>query len=232
MPESRDSPGALELPRLGPKLSDEVLTRRSALPAKPDPAELHGERVVVRPYSDTDAPELFVISDGSPVTRLGRSVAEYDPDELVWRFMFAGPFTDVSALAALHHAVGDKPDARTFVVAEATSGELLGSVTLMANDPNNLKVEIGNVWFTPAVQRSGVPAEVTHLLADHVFELGYQRFEWKCHSDNLRSRAFALRFGFRFEGIQDAHYVIKDRRRDTAWFRILADEWPAVRECS
>ena len=39
----------------------------------------------------------------------------------------------------------------------------------------------------------------------------------------------ALRIGFRFEGIQDAHYIVKGRRRDTAWFRLLADEWPEVR---
>ena len=34
--------------------------------------------------------------------------------------------------------------------------------------------------------------------------------------------------GFRFEGIQDAHFIIKGRHRDTAWFRILDHEWPAV----
>ena len=34
--------------------------------------------------------------------------------------------------------------------------------------------------------------------------------------------------GFRFEGIQEQHRITKGRNRDTAWFRILAEEWPAV----
>jgi RimJ/RimL family protein N-acetyltransferase len=36
--------------------------------------------------------------------------------------------------------------------------------------------------------------------------------------------------GFRFEGIQESHIIAKGRSRDTAWFRILETEWPAVRE--
>jgi RimJ/RimL family protein N-acetyltransferase len=34
--------------------------------------------------------------------------------------------------------------------------------------------------------------------------------------------------GFQFEGVQEAHFIVKGRSRDTAWFRILQDEWPAV----
>ena len=32
--------------------------------------------------------------------------------------------------------------------------------------------------------------------------------------------------GFRFEGVFEQHYVIKGRERDTAWFRMLREEWP------
>ena len=67
------------------------------------------------------------------------------------------------------------------------------------------------------------------LLLAHVFGLGYRRAEWKCDARNVRSRRAAARLGFRFEGIQDAHYIVKGRNRDTAWFRMLDAEWPAVR---
>jgi RimJ/RimL family protein N-acetyltransferase len=53
--------------------------------------------------------------------------------------------------------------------------------------------------------------------------------EWKCDSLNERSRRSALRMGFQFEGIQEFHYIIKGRNRDTAWFRILDHEWPGVK---
>jgi RimJ/RimL family protein N-acetyltransferase len=53
--------------------------------------------------------------------------------------------------------------------------------------------------------------------------------ESKCDSLNARSRQAALRLGFTFEGIQEAHFIVKGRNRDTAWFRLLDHEWPAAR---
>ena len=38
------------------------------------------------------------------------------------------------------------------------------------------------------------------------------------------------RLGFRFEGIFYNHLVFKGRNRDTAWFSILDEEWPRLRE--
>jgi RimJ/RimL family protein N-acetyltransferase len=49
--------------------------------------------------------------------------------------------------------------------------------------------------------------------------------EWKCDALNERSRRAAERLGFSFEGIQDAHYIVKGPNRDTAWFRMLDSEW-------
>jgi len=63
----------------------------------------------------------------------------------------------------------------------------------------------------------------------HAFELGYRRVEWKCNDRNYRSRRAALRMGFQFEGIQESHMIVKGRSRDTAWFRMLAHEWPSAK---
>ena len=54
--------------------------------------------------------------------------------------------------------------------------------------------------------------------------------KWKCDSRNEPSRRAALAYGFSFEGIQQAHYIIKRDNRDTAWFSMLDDEWPAIRD--
>lgn len=212
------------LDRLGPPIPADVLEARKRLPAKPDPVVLVGERVRVRPATLDDAVELFTISNGEPVTRLGRSIDAYDADELVWRFMPVGPFRSPEAYAEHLGSILDRPDWQTFVVEDAATGEALGSASLIANSPPDLKVEIGALWCTPAVQGLGVIQEACLLLIEHLLTLGYQRIEWKCHAGNARSRAAAVRLGFRFEGIQDHHMVMKGRRRDTAWFRILADE--------
>lgn len=217
------------IPSLGPKLPADVLRRRDELPDKPDPVVLTGERIVVRRYEPGDSVQLHAISDGRPVERLGRRMDHYDAEELVWRFMPVGPFADARELAAFHRKLADQPDSRVFTVAERATGRMVGSLSYIASRPMDLKVEIAAVWYTPAVQGAGVNVEATTLLIDHAFALGYERVEWKCHADNARSRAAALRLGFRYEGIQDRHMIVKDRFRDTAWFRLLRDEWPHTR---
>ncbi len=46
---------------------------------------------------------------------------------------------------------------------------------------------------------------------------------------NAASRRAAERFGFTFEGVFRKHQVVKGRNRDTAWYAITDDEWPAIR---
>jgi len=103
----------------------------------------------------------------------------------------------------------------------------VGIVNLMNNFPEHLKVEIGGIFYSPLlVQRTGVNLEATTLLLEYVFEkLRYRRVEWKCNNLNERSKKAALKMGFKFEGIQEAHFIIKNCNRDSAWFRILASEW-------
>ena len=46
----------------------------------------------------------------------------------------------------------------------------------------------------------------------------------------MPSRRAAQRLGFSFEGIFRQHLVVKGRNRDTAWFAVIDQEWPALRE--
>ena len=41
--------------------------------------------------------------------------------------------------------------------------------------------------------------------------------------------AAAQRLGFRYEGLFRNHVTMKGRNRDTAWFSITREEWPAIR---
>ena len=88
-------------------------------------------------------------------------------------------------------------------------------------------VEVGNVLFSPSLQRTAAATEAMYLMASHVFDhLGYRRYEWKCNALNLASRRAAERLGFTFEGIFRQHMVVKGQSRDTAWFAMLDHEWP------
>ena len=105
-----------------------------------------------------------------------------------------------------------------------------GVASYLRITPEHGVIEIGNIWFGTPLQRTPAATEAIFLLFRHAFdELGYRRVEWKCNALNKRSRQAAQRFGFRFEGLFRQHMVVKDRSRDTAWYAITDEEWPAVR---
>jgi len=91
--------------------------------------------------------------------------------------------------------------------------------------------EVGNILYSPSMQRTTGATEAQYLFARHVFDdLGYRRYEWKCNALNAPSRRAAERFGFTFEGVFRQHMIVKGRNRDTAWYSMLDSEWPAQRD--
>ena len=211
------------------ELPPEILARRDRLPLKPAPVVLTGKLVELRPLDlDADGDALHAVSSGAPFSLAGRSVAAYDPDERIWRWMSGGPFADAAALRGWLAALAAEPDSLALTVRVA--GTPVGVACYLANQPRHLKIELGSIWYGAIAQGTGVSAETAHLLAGHAFALGYRRVEWKCDARNQRSRRAAVAYGFAFEGVQDAHYIIKGKNRDTAWYRMLDTEWPTFRD--
>jgi RimJ/RimL family protein N-acetyltransferase len=214
---------------IGPALHTEVLAQINTLPAKPAPVTLEGRTVRLAPLvPERDAAALHAVTNGEPIQLDERAVAAYDADALVWRYLAIGPYADPSELAAALALWCALPDVLCFCVIHRASGRPVGSASLMSNVPGHLKIELGNIWYSPVVQRTAANTEATYLMLTHAFDLGYRRVEWKCNALNARSRRAALRMGFQFEGIQESHMIVKGRSRDTAWFRILEHEWPAI----
>ena len=114
-------------------------------------------------------------------------------------------------------------------MAVVRGNEPCGSAALMRIDPGNGVIEIGHVHFALSLRRTPAATEALFLLMRRAFdELGYRRLEWKCDSYNVPSRHAALRLGFVFEGIFRHAIVTKGRSRDTAWYAILASDWPGI----
>jgi RimJ/RimL family protein N-acetyltransferase len=219
-----------ELPTPAPRLPAEVLARRDALPRKPAPVTLTGRLALVEPLDlESDLDALYAVSNGEPFALGNHTVDDYDPEARIWRYMSGGPFATALALRAWLEQQTLADDGRPFVVRDAPTGTPVGVANLIANQPQHLKIELGSIWYGPIAQGTGISREVTHLLLEHVFALGYRRAEWKCDARNEASRRAALRYGFRFEGVQESHYIIKGRNRDTAWFRMLDQEWTSAR---
>jgi RimJ/RimL family protein N-acetyltransferase len=122
-----------------------------------------------------------------------------------------------------------------WAVLDRASGEYAGSTSyLLANNipPPNQRVEIGSTWYARRFWASAVNPSCKRMLFAHGFEeCGLNRIELKLDATNIRSFRAIARLGARFEGIHRAHMVMPDGRiRDTAWFSVLKEEWPSVRD--
>lgn len=115
------------------------------------------------------------------------------------------------------------------VIIDKAAGEVVGMAHYMRPDPANGVVEIGGIAHGGGMSRSPLSTEAQYLLAKHAFEdLGYRRYEWKCHNGNEASKRTAARLGFTFEGVFRQHMLSKGENRDTAWFSIIDGEWPLL----
>ncbi len=122
-------------------------------------------------------------------------------------------------------------DPLMYTIVDGASGTALGWNTFLRIDPPAGVIEVGNIAFSSALQRTPIATEAMYLMMRRAFvELGYRRYEWKCDALNAPSRAAAKRLGFRYEGTFRKATIYKGRNRDTAWLSITDDEWPAVRE--
>lgn len=215
---------------LGEELPEPVLARGGNLPRNPAPVTLTGAIVRLTPLDlDRDVEPLHAVSNGRPAQVGARTTGAYDAGALIWRYLSAGPFPAADDLADHLRQQVEAVDGLPLCVRDLATDHPVGVANFMSNHPEHLKIELGNIWYSPLAQRFGANTEATSLMLRHAFGLGYRRVEWKCNALNARSRRAAERMGFRFEGIQEAHMIIGGRNRDTAWFRILDQEWPDVR---
>ena len=146
-------------------------------------------------------------------------------DEL-WRYLFEGPFPDRSSFAAHLQQQASSEDPLFFAIVDSASGRAVGQAAYLRVEPVHKVIEVGHIIFTPKLQRTAGATEAMFLMAQHVFDLGYRRYEWKCNARNAPSVRAARRLGFTFEGIFRQHLIVKGRNRDTAWFSMLDTEWP------
>jgi len=93
-------------------------------------------------------------------------------------------------------------------------------------------VEIGSTWLAASVQGTHVNPEIKLLMLGHAFDTwNVERVTFKTDARNEQSRRAIARLGATFEGVLRAHKLASDGTiRDSAYFSILRDEWPAVKE--
>jgi RimJ/RimL family protein N-acetyltransferase len=118
-----------------------------------------------------------------------------------------------------------------FCIVRRGDDTAIGSSRYLALRPADRVLEIGYSWVTPAAWGSGANTDAKLLLLTHAFEgLGCLRVEFKTDAHNVRSRAALAAIPATFEGVFRKHMLVRGgERRDSAWYSVIDDDWPAVK---
>ena len=186
-------------------------------PARPlSRAALEGELVRLEPVDVArHAGQLFAAQSSAPE---------------LWAYLPYGPFESETAFRVWLTERAASSDPLFYAIIERMSGRALGMASFLRVEQGHGVIEVGHIWYSPALQRTRLATDAMYVMARHVFDdLGYRRYEWKCNALNEPSRRAAVRLGFTFEGVFRQHMVIKGENRDTAWYSMLDGEWPAAK---
>ena len=147
-----------------------------------------------------------------------------------WTYLAYGPYQRLADYREWMRTTCLGDDPLFHAIVELKTGRAVGVASYLRIDPGPGVIEVGHINYAPPLQRTAAGTEAMFLMMQRVFdELGYRRYEWKCDALNAPSRAAALRLGFQFEGIFRQATIYKHRNRDTAWYAITDQDWPALK---
>jgi len=182
-----------------------------------EPVILEGTRVRLEPLRRDHLADLKLVAFDTPL----------------WQWTIMGPQDEAGLERWVETALvnAETGAERPFATIDLASGRAVGSSRYMSIAPEHRRLEIGWTWIGSAFQRTGANREAKLLQLTHAFEtLGANRVEFKTHARNERSRNALAGIGATFEGIFRRHVIMPDGSlRDTAWFSVIADEWPTVK---
>src|SRR5918911_1999419 len=153
-----------------------------------------------------------------------------DTEGSIWTYLPYGPFETLENYLSWIDEYCRGSDPLFHAIVDNTTGKAVGVASYLRITPESGSIEVGHINYSPLLQRTPAATEAMYLMMKRVFELGYRRYEWKCDALNARSRAAAQRLGLSYEGIFRQATVYKGRNRNTAWYAMIDQEWPALEE--
>ena len=152
-------------------------------------------------------------------------------DPRTWRWLsIVQPQSRAEFDAFLSQALDAASEGRELPLVTLRHEEIVGSTRFLALRPEHRSVEIGWTWLHPSAWGTGANVEAKLLQLRHAFETWRcRRVELKTDALNERSRGALEALGASFEGIHRKHMLVRGgENRDSAWYSITDDDWPAV----
>jgi RimJ/RimL family protein N-acetyltransferase len=178
---------------------------------------LKGRWLTLEPIDERHAPGIFAAMQSEEVCRY-----------LAW----APPKAIDETLALIREAKDVMARGQSIVYAQVwnATGQAIGSTRLLDVRPADRQVEIGATFLAREHWRTPANTESKYLFLGHCFEaLGCVRVALKTDGRNVRSQEAIARLGAVREGVLRRHMRVRGYQRDTVYYSILDDEWPAVK---
>ena len=184
----------------------------------PEPVTLEGRHVRLEPLSAVHLPALM--EAGAEDESVFTFVA-MNPLVMGWESWLAEALTGQAKGAYLPWAT---------VLRE--TGHAIGSSRFGDIEPAHGRVEIGWTWLGKRYQRTAANTEAKLLQMRYAFEdLGATRVGFKTDGRNEQSQRALEGIGAAREGVLRRQMRMPDGFiRDTVYYSVIAEEWPAVRE--
>lgn len=147
-----------------------------------------------------------------------------------WTYLPYGPFPTFEEYQRWLAECASSSDPIYYAIVDQQRNQAVGVCSYLRIDRTHGVIEVGHLNFSPLLQGKTAATEAMYLMMKQAFELGYRRYEWKCHSMNAPSRRAAQRLGFSYEGTFRQAAVFKGRNRDTAWYAAIDKEWPELQK--
>ena len=118
-----------------------------------------------------------------------------------------------------------------FTIIEKATDNICGSTSFGSISYFDKRIEIGWSWLGKQYQGTGINFHSKFSLLSYAFDvLNWERVEIKTDNLNERAKQGLRKIGAKEEGVLRSHMQMPlNRRRDSVYFSILKNEWPAVR---
>src|SRR5579884_3637803 len=179
---------------------------------------LRGTLVTLRPYIDSDLPDL------------ASAIADPEVQRLTGTLHSSAPTTDQNVpsddrLREWYATRSQQTDRLDLMIVDDTSNRCVGEAVLNEWDKENESCNF-RIFIGPAGQNRGLGSEATRLILDYAFtHLPLHRIELEVYAFNPRAQRVYEKAGFVVEGRRRDALLFDGERVDAIVMSILKPEW-------
>lgn len=178
---------------------------------------LETDKVLLRPLQHLD------ISSFSLLTK----------DKSLWSYFTFLLDDDAELQRWVEIALNEREEGKRlpFTIIEKETGNICGSSSFGSISYFDKRIEIGWSWLAKQYQGTGINFHAKFSLLSYAFDVfDWERVEIKTGNLNKRAKQGLRKIGAKEEGVLRNHMQMPfNRRRDSVYFSILKNEWPAIK---